>query len=196
MTSIKPFQLEDLFTINPVNLDPLTENFNISFYSQYLISWPNLFYKSVEQTQQDQGPVTSGYMMAKTEGQLSKMEYHTHITAVTIQDQYRRISLASKLCLHLKSISEVQSTLFIDLFVKVTNSLGKMLYEKLGYSVYRRVVGYYGGGGGDSFPEDRNAINDDIDAFDMRKSLPLDKENATVRELGEKVYVLPNEVVF
>lgn len=191
MTSIKPFQLEDLFTINPVNLDPLTENFNISFYSQYLISWPNLFYKSVEHP----ANVTSGYMMAKTEGQLSKMEYHTHITAVTVHDQYRRISLASKLCLQLEKISEVQLTLFIDLFVKVTNLLGKMLYEKLGYSVYRRVVGYYSGGSGE-IPHDRNAINDDIDAFDMRKSLPLDKNNQTVRVLGEKVYVLPNEVVF
>ncbi|KAI5969241.1 naa20 [Candida margitis] len=190
MTSIKPFQLEDLFTINPVNLDPLTENFNISFYSQYLISWPNLFYKSVEQPL----GATSGYMMAKTEGQLSKMEYHTHITAVTVQDQYRRISLASKLCLQLEKISEVQQTLFIDLFVKVTNLLGKMLYEKLGYSVYRRVVGYYGGGR--SMPDDRTAIDDDIDAFDMRKSLPLDRDSQTVREMGEKVYVLPNEVVF
>ncbi|KAI5968616.1 naa20 [Candida theae] len=206
MTSIKPFQLEDLFTITPVNLDPLTENFNISFYAQYLISWPNLFYKSIEQhptdTTSPPSTTTSGYMMAKTEGQLSKMEYHTHITAVTIQDHYRRIALASKLCLHLESISEVQSTLFIDLFVKVTNSLGRMLYEKLGYSVYRRVVGYYGGGAGagagagGALPDDRYAINDDIDAFDMRKSLPLDKDNRTVREMGEKVYVLPNEVVF
>ena len=198
MTSIKPFQLEDLFTINPVNLDPLTENFNISFNSQYLTQWPNLFYKSVEHTTSDAITTTSGYMMAKIEGQLLKMEYHTHITAVTIHDQYRRLSLASKLCLQLEKISEVQLTLFIDLFVKVTNLLGKKLYEKLGYSVYRRVVGYYGfgGGGGGEMPHDRNDINDDIDAFDMRKSLPLDKDNQTVRGLGEKVYVLPNEIVF
>lgn len=188
MTTIKPFQLEDLLTANPVNLDPLTENFNISFYSNYLTTWPQLFYKAVEHPSAEM----SGYMMAKTEGQLAKLEYHTHITAVTISPQYRRISLASKLCLVLEQISDVQHTLFIDLFVKVTNALGRKLYEKLGYSVYRRVVGYYGR----LMPEDRNKIDDDIDAFDMRKALPRDSESKTVREEGELVYVLPNEVVF
>ncbi|CAK9435814.1 uncharacterized protein LODBEIA_P04870 [Lodderomyces beijingensis] len=189
MTSIKPFQLEDLLDANPINLDPLTENFNVSFYSHYLINHPNLFYKSIEAP----GGQMSGYMMAKTEGQMQKLEYHTHITAVTIQDQYRRINLASKLCLALEQIREVQACLFIDLFVKVTNSLGRKLYEKLGYGVYRRVVGYYGGG---REVPDRNSLDDDIDAFDMRKRLPLDKDGRTVREMGEKVYVLPNEVVF
>ncbi|RCK55863.1 N-terminal acetyltransferase B complex catalytic subunit NAT3 [Candida viswanathii] len=188
MTSIKPFQLEDLFELNPVNLDPLTENFNILFYSQYLTEWPQLFYKSVETPD----CAASGYMMAKTEGQLSKKEWHTHITAVTVSDEYRRIGLASRLCLELENLTLVQDTLFIDLFVKVTNTLGRILYEKLGYSVYRRVVGYYGR----EMPVDRNKIDDDIDAFDMRKLLPRDKENETIREHGEKVYVLPNEVVF
>ncbi|KAI5951318.1 naa20 [Candida jiufengensis] len=192
MTSIKPFQLEDLFNINPVNLDPLTENFNISFYSQYLNTWPNLFYKSIESTALPQDEVISGYMMAKTEGSLFKNELHTHITAVTINQNYRRINLASKLCLQLEKISEVQLTLFIDLFVKVTNELGRKLYEKLGYSIYRRVIGYYG----KSMPLDRNLVNDDIDAFDMRKNLPLDKDKKTIRDHGENVYVLPNEIVF
>lgn len=188
MTSIKPFQMEDLFELNPVNLDPLTENFNVSFYSQYLIEWPQLFYKSVE-TPNGQA---SGYMMAKTEGQLSKKEWHTHITAVTVLDQYRRIGLASKLYLELENLTQVKDTLFIDLFVKVTNILGRILYEKLGYSVFRRVVGYYGR----EIQKDRNKIDDSVDAFDMRKLLPRDVNNETVRENGEKVYVLPNEIVF
>ncbi|KAI3404355.2 naa20 [Candida oxycetoniae] len=204
MTSIKPFQLEDLLTINTINLDPLTENFNISFYSQYLIDWPNLFYKSTEHHgKSDEGDENeqeiSGYMMAKTEGQLSKLEYHTHITAVTISDQYRRISLASKLCLALENISEVQQTLFIDLFVKVTNQLARKLYEKLDYAVYRRVIGYYSKSK-KQIPSIRSKLdssdeNDDIDAFDMRKALPLDKDRRTVRENGgESFRVLPHEV--
>ena len=100
--------------------------------------------------------------------------------------------MASKLCLELENLTQVKDTLFIDLFVKVTNTLGRILYEKLGYSVYRRVVGYYGR----EMPEDRNKIDDDIDAFDMRKLLPRDVDNETIRNNGEKVYVLPNEVVF
>ena len=75
MTSIKPFQMEDLFELNPVNLDPLTENFNVSFYSQYLIEWPQLFYKSVE-TPNGQA---SGYMMAKQKVNYRKrMAYAYH----------------------------------------------------------------------------------------------------------------------
>ncbi|CAI5757453.1 unnamed protein product [Candida verbasci] len=186
MTSIKPFQIDDLFAIDPVNLDPLTENFNISFYTSYLIDHPNLFYKSIEPNNE-----ISGYMMGKIEGQLSKKELHCHITAVTINQEYRRIGLASKLCLLLETIKEVQNTLFIDLFVKVTNTLGKILYEKLGYGVYRRVIGYYG----KEYPTEK-IPNDEIDAFDMRKALPMDKDKETVRDNGELFNVFPNEVVF
>lgn len=195
MTSFKPFQAEDLFDFNPVNLDPLTENFNVAFYTLYLTEWPSMFFKSTEIYLGDgKDSEISGYIMGKTEGKLSKKEWHTHITAVTVQDKYRRLGLASELCLQLEKLTSVEphNTLFVDLFVKVTNKLGRQLYEKLGYSVYRRVVGYYGR----SMPTDRNKIDDQIDAFDMRKLLPRDVNKETVRENGDKVYVLPTEVVF
>jgi N-terminal acetyltransferase B complex catalytic subunit len=32
MTTIRPFQAEDLFKFNHINLDPLTETYNIQFY--------------------------------------------------------------------------------------------------------------------------------------------------------------------
>mmetsp|Transcript_8419 Transcript_8419/g.8340 ORF Transcript_8419/g.8340 Transcript_8419/m.8340 type:complete len:196 (-) Transcript_8419:164-751(-) len=195
MTSIKPFQIEDLFEINPVNLDPLTENFNLQFYFQYLIEWPSLFFKSVEVSNDfNQDYEISGYMMGKNEGKLSKKEWHTHITAVTVNAQYRRIGLASDLCLHLENLvkDEPHGTLFIDLFVKVTNILAQHLYEKLGYSVYRRVVGYYGR----DPPTDKSLVDDQIDAFDMRKLLPKDVNNETVRANGREVNVFPHEVTF
>lgn len=43
MTSLRAFRPEDLFRINLTNLDPLTENYNIDFYLDYLIQWPSLF---------------------------------------------------------------------------------------------------------------------------------------------------------
>lgn len=192
MTSIKPFKMEDLFELSPVNLDPFTENFNLLFYLQYLTEWPQLFFKSVEPM--NDTTEISGYMMGKTEGQLSKKEWHTHITAVTISRDYRRIGLASDLCRNLERVTAVKpyETLFVDLFVKVTNSTARQLYEKLGYSVYRRVIGYYGS----KYPEDRNHLDDQIDAFDMRKALPRDEIRETVRENGDKVYVLPQEIAF
>lgn len=192
MTSLRPFQMEDLFQANPVNLDTFTENFDLLFYLQYICNWPTLFFKSVELSAF--GEELSGYMMGKTEGKLSKKEWHTHITAVTINRNYRRIKLASNLCLHLENITAIapHEVLFVDLFVKVTNNVARQLYENLGYSVFRRVIGYYGS----TYPTDVNKANDTIDAFDMRKALPRDVKKETIREHGEKFYVLPEQVIF
>ena len=43
MTSLRPFRPEDLLRVGLTNLDPLTENYDIGFYSQYLHTWPSLF---------------------------------------------------------------------------------------------------------------------------------------------------------
>lgn len=34
---------------------------------------------------------------------------------------------------------------FVDLFVRSSNKLAIGMYEKLGYTTYRRVLGYYSG---------------------------------------------------
>lgn len=49
----------------------------------------------------------------------------------------------------------------MDLFVRASNTLAISMYQKLGYVVYRRVLGYYG-------PTSKDA-HDEEDAFDMRK---------------------------
>lgn len=67
----------------------------------------------------------------------------------------------------------------MDLFVRESNDVAKELYRKMGYSVYRKVVGYY---------------NDGEDALDMRKSLTRDKESECVRENGEGMEVRPEDV--
>jgi N-terminal acetyltransferase B complex catalytic subunit len=38
-------------------------------------------------------------------------------------------------------------TYFVDLFVRQSNAIAIAMYRKFGYSVYRRVLGYYGGDG-------------------------------------------------
>jgi hypothetical protein len=42
MSTLRPFQATDLFKFNHINLDPLTETYNIPFYLTYLSSWPSL----------------------------------------------------------------------------------------------------------------------------------------------------------
>ena len=56
MTSLRPFRPQDLLNMNLTNLDPLTENYNVNFYMQYLTRWPSLFTVAEDQ----QGRIT-GY---------------------------------------------------------------------------------------------------------------------------------------
>lgn len=43
MTSLRPFRATDLFNLSLTNLDPLTENYDMSFYHQYMATWPEMF---------------------------------------------------------------------------------------------------------------------------------------------------------
>ena len=48
----------DLFSLNLTNLDPLTENYDLGFYLNYLMRWPSLF-----SVVQDRGEGIVGYSM-------------------------------------------------------------------------------------------------------------------------------------
>lgn len=43
MSFIRRFSPTDLFSLNLTNLDPLTENYDLGFYLNYLMRWPTLF---------------------------------------------------------------------------------------------------------------------------------------------------------
>lgn len=43
MSSIRRMTPTDLFSLNQTNLDPLTENYDLGFYLNYLMRWPSLF---------------------------------------------------------------------------------------------------------------------------------------------------------
>lgn len=43
MTSIERMSPLDLLRLNQTNLDPLTENYDLGFYLNYLNKWPSLF---------------------------------------------------------------------------------------------------------------------------------------------------------
>ena len=96
MTTIRMFRAEDLFKFNHINLDPLTETYNIPFYMQYVATWPSLC-ASFE----DSNGRMMGYILGKAEGE-SKL-WHGHVTAVTVSPEYRRLGVAKYLMAYLVS---------------------------------------------------------------------------------------------
>ncbi|RWS03959.1 N-alpha-acetyltransferase 20-like protein [Dinothrombium tinctorium] len=167
MSNIRAFSCSDLFKLNSVNLDPLTETYGLSFYLQYMSHWPEFF----QVVESPNGSII-GYIMGKVEGQLD--QWHGHVTALSVQYDYRRLNLAAKLMKGLESISEKKQAYFVDLFVRVSNKVAVDMYKRLGYSVYRRVLEYYSG-------------DPDEDAFDMRKALPKDKYKKSIIPLPHPV---------
>eukprot|EP01027_Heterolobosea_sp_BB2_P011351 GEZU01016526.1.p1 GENE.GEZU01016526.1~~GEZU01016526.1.p1 ORF type:complete len:121 (-),score=18.45 GEZU01016526.1:233-595(-) len=113
-----------------------------------------------------------GYIMGKAEGKGEL--WHGHVTAVTVAPDYRRLHLAERLMFLLEEISEkIHDAYFVDLFVRVSNSVAIGMYKKFGYSVYRQVIGYYSG---------------EEDAYDMRKALRRDVEKKSIIPLKKPVH--------
>ncbi|EOX94745.1 Acyl-CoA N-acyltransferases superfamily protein [Theobroma cacao] len=171
MTTIRRFCCNDLLRFASVNLDHLTETFNMSFYMTYLARWPDYFHVA-----EGPGKRIMGYIMGKVEGQGES--WHGHVTAVTVAPEYRRQQLAKKLMNLLEDISDkIDKAYFVDLFVRASNTPAIKMYEKLGYVIYRRVLRYYSG---------------EEDGLDMRKALSRDIEKKSIIPL--KRPVTPDEL--
>jgi len=170
--------MDDLLKFNNINLDVLTETYNMPFYYHYMSKWPESFTvaegPNIDSKDADGGGVLMAYILGKAEG--DGQSWHGHVSAVTVAPSYRRLGLAKTLmddfehlCIH------TYQAYFVDLFVRSSNQLAREMYEKFGYSTYRRVIGYYSG----ESPED---------ALDMRKALPRDKNKQSVIPLDRDVH--------
>ena len=99
--------------------------------------------------------------------------WHGHVTAVTVPPEYRRLGMATQLMEVLEQQSDRARGFFVDLFVRKSNQLAIDMYSKMGYSVYREVIGYYSG---------------EENAYDMRKPLSRDVDKKSVIPLTKPVY--------
>ncbi|GFH29973.1 N-acetyltransferase domain-containing protein [Haematococcus lacustris] len=173
MTTIRRFTCDDLFNFNNVNLDVLTETYNLPFYLLYLARWPEYC-----QVAEGPGQQIMAYILGKAEGKGEL--WHGHVTAVTVAPDFRRQHLAQKLMHILEHVTDkVHNAYFVDLFVRKSNSLAIGMYQKFGYVKYREVLGYYSGS---------------ENAYDMRKAMPRDKLRKSVIPL--KRPVKPEELEF
>lgn len=169
MTTLRQFTMDDLLKFNNVNLDVLTETYNMSFYMSYMSRWPESFTVATDPT----GNIM-GYVLGKAEGD-GKL-WHGHVSAVTVSPTYRRLGLSSKLMNDFEDTCiNIYSAYFVDLFVRSSNLLAQKMYQNFGYTTYRRVINYYAG----EYPED---------ALDMRKSLPRDKYKESIVPLTHPIH--------
>jgi N-terminal acetyltransferase B complex catalytic subunit len=187
MTSFRPMCCNDLFKFNHINLDPLTETYNVSFYLQYLSTWPG--YCS---TFEDPSGRLMGYILGKAEG--NEDLWHGHVTAVTVSPEFRRLGVAKKLMSELEEISKtVYNAYFVDLFVRASNALAIQMYHNMGYIVYRRVLGYYAGSDEeDAFGKTFTKILASVKCnclyiTDMRKALPRDETGKSIIPLTHPI---------
>jgi N-terminal acetyltransferase B complex catalytic subunit len=170
--------MSDLLIFNKVNLDILTETYNIAFYGKYLARWPE-YCKVAESPSGD----IQGYVLGKVEGEKNndeKKNWHGHVTAVTVAPSYRRQGLAKVLMKYLEDTTIRHDGFFVDLFVRKSNEVAIAMYEGMGYNIYRKVVNYYSG--------------PDEDAFDMRKAMPRDVNGTTLHT--ERDCISPSELEF
>lgn len=111
MSTQRAFSAFDLLRFNNVNLDPLTETYNMSFYLQYLAKWPEFCFIA-----EGPGERAMGYILGKAESFAGVDEsWHGHVTAVTVPPEYRRLGMATKLMDDLERVSELAKGYFVDL---------------------------------------------------------------------------------
>ena len=96
-------------------------------------------------------------VLGKAEGQ--GVEWHGHVTAITVAPEYRRLSLGRKMMNLLELVSDATYRgFFVDLYVRCNNQIAIGMYEGLGYSIYRRVREYYGGSIGQGGRDEEDAF--------------------------------------
>nr|ODN91934.1 n-acetyltransferase 5 [Cryptococcus depauperatus CBS 7841] len=185
MSFIRPFDLTDILHFNNVNADPWTATYHSGYYASYIAQWPDwcvtvrgAFDSSLK-----------AYMISKNEPPAPDPQHHGHLTALSITPSYRGLGIARILMNILERLTKDSvDAYFVDLFVRCNNKRAIDMYEVLGYSVYRRVVDYYHG------MEGIGSSRDELDGFDMRKSMPKDVKNGYVRSNGRDILVSPDQV--
>ncbi|CAK77295.1 unnamed protein product (macronuclear) [Paramecium tetraurelia] len=174
MSTIKPFQIFDILDYNNINLDILTETFNVGFYGKYIAKWPE-FCISIK----NHFGNFQGYLLGKIEGEKAnnnKQNWHGHISAITVAPEYRRQGVARFLMNYIEDVTNSQNGWYVDLFVRPSNKIAVLMYQNFGYEIYQTVYQYYSGQNGKC-----------EDAYDMRKSMLRDKQKLKQKPTGKVI---------
>jgi ribosomal-protein-alanine N-acetyltransferase len=143
--SLRPFNTKDLESVIEINRRCLPENYASFFFMDTFQNCPSAFRVAQVGTQ------IVGYIMCRIEHGFSdirrlKFVRKGHIISVAVMPEYRRAGIASEL---VKQALEALQEMKADecyLEVRATNETAIKLYEKLAFSLARRVSHYYADG--------------------------------------------------
>ncbi len=143
--SLRQFDMKDLESVIEINRTCLPENYASFFFMDTFQNCPSAFRVAQVGTQ------TVGYIMCRIEHGFSdikrlKFVRKGHIISIAVIPEYRRASIASELVKQaLNALQEMKAD-ECYLEVREANETAIKLYEKLKFSLARRVPHYYADG--------------------------------------------------
>jgi len=142
---LRQFNTNDLESVIEINRTCLPENYASFFFIDTFRSCPAAFVVA------EVGNRVVGYIMCRIEHGFSdlrrlKFVRKGHIISVAVLPEYRRNGAASELVKRALAALRETDTDECYLEVRDTNEIAIKLYEKLGFSLARRVPHYYADG--------------------------------------------------
>ncbi|XP_043662746.1 N-alpha-acetyltransferase 20-like isoform X1 [Drosophila teissieri] len=153
MTSFREMRFDDLFKINSLVFDALTEVYSLTFFVKHLSQFPGLS-QVAEAPGPDARPL--GYIFGQYQVK-NPMEPYGHVAALTVSPEYRRLGLATALMDYFFMASDLKGASYVNLFMRTSNQAAYQLYTSMGYAHWQTFADYY--------PDDPMPEN----AYELRK---------------------------
>ncbi|MCS7112141.1 MAG: GNAT family N-acetyltransferase [Ignisphaera sp.] len=139
---IRPATMDDIDMVIAINIECLPEHYPFNFWIEHLKKWGDIFYVAEVDNE------IVGYVLSRIEegqshfkGSYIKMG---HIVSVAVKGKFRRKGIATYMLLTLlNSLKTVYGAEEAFLEVRVSNEPAVKLYEKLGFTIVKKLTKYY-----------------------------------------------------
>ncbi|KAH8305483.1 hypothetical protein KR018_010869 [Drosophila ironensis] len=139
MACFREMCFDDLFKINSLVFDALTEVYSLTFFVKHLLEFPELTQIAIAPGPEGR---RMGYIFGTHHVPKNKVIYG-HVAALTVSADYRRLGVASTLMKQFSRTMRVKGAAYVNLFMRVSNIAALQLYRSLGYVPYGTVKDYY-----------------------------------------------------
>lgn len=162
----------DLMNMQHCNLLCLPENYQMKYYFYHGLSWPQLSYVALDESNK-----ICGYVLAKMEEEDNEIP-HGHITSLAVKRSHRRLGLAKKLMDQAsRAMVENFKAQYVSLHVRKSNRAALSLYTNiLKFTVDDIEPKYYADG------EDAYAMKKDLGALLEQ----VEQDRTELKSLGRK----------